>query len=80
MKKQIILLVSITILSTGFYACKKEDQQALDAKTKQFNDDSNNFKAESDQADNDVNNTINEIPAFGAFLGVGRPLRSEIVR
>ncbi len=65
MKKQIILMVSITILSTGFYACKKEDQQTLDAKTKQFNDDSNNFKAESDQADNDVNNTINEIPAFG---------------
>lgn len=70
MKKQIILLVSITILSTGFYACKKEDQQALDAKTKQFNDDSNNFKAESDQADNDVNNTINEIPAFGRGAGV----------
>lgn len=70
MKKQIILLVSITILSTGFYACKKEDQQGLDAKTKQFNDDSNNFKAESDQADNDVNNTINEIPAFGRGAGV----------
>jgi len=70
MKKQIILMVSITILSTGFYACKKEDQQTLDAKTKQFNDDSNNFKAESDQADNDVNNTINEIPAFGRGAGV----------
>ena len=70
MKKQLILITSALALITLFYSCKKEDQQALDAKTKQFNDDSNNYKAESDQADNDINNTINEIPAFGRGAGV----------
>lgn len=44
----------LNYISIGAYhtllAPKKEDQQALDAKTKQFNDDSNNYKAESDQA------------------------------
>lgn len=70
MKKQLILITSAVVLTTFFYSCKKEEQQALDAKTKQFNDDSNNYKAESDQADNDINNTINEIPAFGRGAGV----------
>jgi hypothetical protein len=70
MKKQIILISGLVLLSSSFFSCKKEDQQTLDSNTKQFNDDSNNYKAETDQADNDINNTVNEIPAFGRGAGI----------
>lgn len=51
-------------------ACKKNndsetEQAQLDAKVSQFNSDANNYKSESDQADNDINSSLSDIPAFG---------------
>ncbi len=70
MKKQIIGILSAALLTGFISSCKKDDQQKLDEQTRQFNDDSNNYKAESDQADDDVNNAVNDIPAFGRGAGV----------
>ena len=59
----------IAVLATTFLSgCKKEDKEEkaeLDANVAQFNTDANNYKAESDQVDNDINNSLSEIPAFG---------------
>jgi len=48
-------------------SCKKKEDDGLllDSKVQQFNSDANNYKAEVDQADNDINNALSEIPAFG---------------
>ncbi|HNP49903.1 MAG TPA: hypothetical protein PKL85_13755 [Bacteroidia bacterium] len=62
-----LMLVTAVLLVVS--ACKKEDKSEdkaqLDAKVSQFNSDANNYKAESDQADNDINNSLSSIPAFG---------------
>lgn len=64
-RKFLALFVAATMALT--YSCKKDkDTEAeLDSQTKQFNDDSNNYKAESDQSNNDVNSAVGDIPAFG---------------
>jgi hypothetical protein len=54
----------------SFTTCKKDnsnstpDTPKLDANIAQFNSDANYYKSESDQADNDINNSLSEIPAF----------------
>lgn len=48
MKKQIIGILSAVLLTGFISSCKKDDQQKLDEQTRQFNDDSNNYKAESE--------------------------------
>ena len=59
------------LITAGIFilnACKKneeEDKVQLDANVSQFNTDANNYKSESDQADNDINNSLSSIPAFG---------------
>lgn len=62
-----LMLVTAVLLVVS--ACKKEDKSEdkaqLDAKVSQFNSDANNYKSESDQADNDINNSLSSIPAFG---------------
>lgn len=71
MKTRLIALIMTA--ATGLLlmqACKKDDSSSsdkpqLDAKVTQFNSDANNYKAESDQADNDINNSLSSIPAFG---------------
>lgn len=73
-RKQIIALLFTGLFSLGLiYSCKKDKETEppqLDAQTKQFNDDSNNYKSESDQADNDINNSLEDIPGFGRLAGV----------
>lgn len=64
-------------------ACKKEnadpkDSAELDAKVSQFNSDANDYKAESDQADNDINNSLSEIPSFGRVSKAASILSSPL--
>jgi hypothetical protein len=65
---KIILICSLSFIAF-FYSCKKdkqeEEQVTLDSQFKQFNSDGNTIKSESDQADNDINNSLSSIPAFG---------------
>lgn len=66
MKKKILLACMLLSIFTMFQSCKKEEtNETLDAKARQFNDDANDYKSESDQVDNDINNSLSEIPAFG---------------
>lgn len=65
MKKGIILMCLLIPALVFIQSCKKEETFSLDEKAKQFNDDSNNYKSESDQVDNDINSALNEIPGFG---------------
>lgn len=68
--------LKISMLALGlvvlFTACKKEedDQLQLDAQTEQHNKDANYYRGEADQADNDINNTLRDIPAFGKTAGI----------
>jgi hypothetical protein len=67
MKRQIMALGIAGMVSMTFlHSCKKNDENAtLDPKFAQFNSDNNNYKGEIDQADNDINNALSDIPAFG---------------
>ena len=53
-----ILLLAVLCLSV-INSCKKKDdkdsKENLDSNVQQFNDDSNRYKSESDQADNAIN-------------------------
>ena len=60
-----------SILISAFPSCvKEEDKAKLDSQTEQFNDDAGKFKEESDQADSDINNSINDNGSFGRSAGV----------
>lgn len=70
-----LLVLSCIMLLTS--SCKKDkndstitpNQTSLDSETRQFNDDSNFYKGESDQSNNDVNTSLSEISAFGKVVG-----------
>jgi len=61
------LLLTMALVGISLQSCKKEDKEdtVLNEQFKQFNDDSNFYKSESDQADSDINEAIRDIPAFG---------------
>ncbi len=62
-----IVLMIVTVFAF-IYSCKKkedETKQELDAQEQQFNDDSNRYKSESDQADADINDQIRGMSGFG---------------
>ncbi|HNS11058.1 MAG TPA: hypothetical protein PKM97_00485 [Bacteroidia bacterium] len=63
-----------------FTSCKKEknDPVQLDSKVSQFNSDANYYKSESDQVDNDINNSLSEIPAFGRVSSAASILSSPL--
>ncbi len=69
--KSIIKLFGLALLAiTLITSCKKkEETPVLDEKTKQFNQDANDIKAESDNADNDINSSINN-SSLGGRLSV----------
>lgn len=49
-----------------FSSCIKNKNNAqLDAAIEQHNKDANEYKGQLDQADNDINNALSDIPAFG---------------
>jgi hypothetical protein len=56
------LLLSSSIVTS----CKKREKEiALDEETKQFNEDANEIKSESDNVDNDINSSINNTSIGG---------------
>ncbi|MCY7361270.1 MAG: hypothetical protein LH629_04260, partial [Ignavibacteria bacterium] len=69
MKRKIIFSITcIAMIALLFVACKKKDKNntaTLDAKTQQFHTDNNNIKSENDQANDDINNTLSNIPSMG---------------
>ena len=60
LKLSTAVLLSASVL-VGCGALKK----LLDARVEQFNQDSNTYKAELDQADNDINDALADIDGFG---------------
>ena len=60
-----LLIVAMSALVMQSCKKKEDDDPQLDAQAKQFNDDSQFYKGEIDQADNDINDALSEIPAFG---------------
>ncbi|REJ84291.1 MAG: hypothetical protein DWQ44_06550 [Bacteroidetes bacterium] len=75
-----IILAILFFAATVFISCKKEKEepQKLDEQTSQFNSDANFYKSESDQADNDINNSLSEIPAFGKVRSEASILSSPL--
>ncbi|MBL0340414.1 MAG: hypothetical protein IPP71_05480 [Bacteroidetes bacterium] len=68
MKRTLYVSLLVVVLSTMVItSCKKKEDEnpALDSQAKQFNDDSQFYKGEIDQVDNDINNALSEIPTFG---------------
>ncbi len=63
--------------------CKKDnadpkDSAELDAKVVQFNSDANDYKAESDQVDNDINTSLSDISSFGRVSSSASILSSPL--
>ncbi|MBK7850009.1 MAG: hypothetical protein IPJ66_02415 [Bacteroidetes bacterium] len=74
MKTRLIAILTMFVAVVILVAACKKDENAqsnsnnnvqLDSKVSQFNSDANNYKSESDQVDNDINNSLSSIPAFG---------------
>jgi hypothetical protein len=65
MKKQLLSILFMCGLSAALIVSCKKDKTELDSQTQQFNTDANNYKSESDQADDDINNSLRDFPAFG---------------
>jgi hypothetical protein len=66
MKKLIIYLGVLLLSSLIVTSCKKREKEiALDEETKQFNEDANEIKSESDNVDNDINSSINNTSIGG---------------
>lgn len=66
MKKLIIYLGVLLLSSSIVTSCKKREKEiALDEETKQFNEDANEIKSESDNVDNDINSSINNTSIGG---------------
>jgi hypothetical protein len=66
MKKLIIYLGVLLLASSIVTSCKKREKEiALDEETKQFNEDANEIKSESDNVDNDINSSINNTSIGG---------------
>ncbi len=79
MKKTIYALVTISLLAITLQSCKKDEKDTeLDSNFRQFNEDSQFMKSEVDQADNDINNALSEIPTFGKLSSEAGVLSSPL--
>ncbi|HKR06970.1 MAG TPA: hypothetical protein VJY62_20200 [Bacteroidia bacterium] len=81
--QKLFLLICGMIAMFTVSSCKKEKEEVpappqLDEQTKQFNEDSNNYKTESDETDNDINNALEEIPSFGRGAAIPSILSSPL--
>lgn len=66
MKKLVIYLGVLLLSSSIVTSCKKREKEiAMDEETKQFNEDANDIKSESDNVDNDINSSINNTSIGG---------------
>lgn len=65
------LVLTCIIAGMTLSSCKKDDKDSeLNSEFKQFNEDSQFMKGEVDQADNDINGALGDIPSFGKVAGV----------
>ena len=68
-KKFLYAALSIALVLGVVSSCKKKDKEEpapkLDEQSKQFNSDANNYKSESDEISDDINNYVKDVPAFG---------------
>ena len=66
-QKLMTMLIAGTLTLALVTSCKKKEEEKtqLDEQTQTFNDDANDYKAESDNADNDNNNSLDGITGFG---------------
>lgn len=84
MTKRTFPLLLLTFFVISNTACKKDDKSEpansaqLDQSFVQFNSDANFYKSESDQADNDINNSLSDISAFGRVAQGGSMLSSPL--
>ncbi len=65
MKKSVFKIAFVVVTGVGVLAGCGALKKLLDAKIEQFNEDSNTYKAELDQADNDINDALADIDGFG---------------
>ncbi|MCF8276705.1 MAG: hypothetical protein K9J17_08225 [Flavobacteriales bacterium] len=65
MKYSILKIAAVAMFVTAFIVGCGAFRKLLDAKIEQFNTDSNTYKAELDQADNDINDALSDIDGFG---------------
>jgi len=67
MKRSIyVLALTSLFLGVTLTSCKKDEKdEELDSNFRQFNEDSQFMKGEVDQADNDINGSLGDIPTFG---------------
>jgi hypothetical protein len=65
--KKIALYFSLALLASALvFSCKKKEENVeLDEKVKQFNEDANEIKSESDNINNDINSSINNTSIGG---------------
>jgi hypothetical protein len=84
MKTKLILLIALPAV-LFISSCKKDkvdetttQQAQLDGNVSQFNSDANNYKAESDQADQDINGSLADIPGFGRLASGTAVLSSPL--
>jgi hypothetical protein len=65
--KKLIIYIGVLLLSSSIVtSCKKREKEiAMDEETKQFNEDANEIKSESDNVDNDINSSINNTSIGG---------------
>jgi len=79
MKKRLTLstvLIAFCWLALNLQSCKKkEDTTTVDPNAKQHNEDVNNIKSISDNTNSDINNTVQNYPAFGKNLS---PMSTDI--
>lgn len=65
MKYSVLKITAVAFVAVGLLAGCAALRNLLDSKIEQFNTDSNTYKAELDQADNDINDALSDIDGFG---------------
>lgn len=65
MNKSVLKIVLVALISTSALAGCGFLKNILDAQIEQFNEDSNTYKSELDQVDNDINDALADIDGFG---------------
>src|SRR5689334_18726375 len=70
MKNQLVLLFMAALIGLGTSCKKKEETEdaTLDAQTKQHSDDNDRYKNASDNANDDVNAAIDQVPSMGRVI------------
>lgn len=65
MKNSVLKITAVVIVATAVFTGCGKFRDLLDSRIEKFNSDSNTYKAELDQADNDINNALSDIDGFG---------------